>query len=129
MTGRSREVADVMERRKIDILCVQETLWKGNKARVIGSGFKLIYSETDERGRCGVGVVLSKEMKDNVVEVERISCRIMKVKLCCGGHILTVVSAYAPQVGCEEEVKIRFWRDMDEMITSIELEERLVIRR
>ena len=25
-TGRSREVADVMERRKVDILCVQETL-------------------------------------------------------------------------------------------------------
>lgn len=57
MTGRSREVADVMERRRIDILCVQETLWRGNKAREIGSGFKLIYSGTDERGRSGVGVV------------------------------------------------------------------------
>ena len=127
MTGRSREVADVMERRKIDVLCVQETLWKGNKAREIGSGYKLIYSGTDERGRCGVGVVLSKEMKDNVIEVERISCRVMKVKLCCGGHMLNIISAYAPQVGCEEEVKVRFWRDMDETITSVELEERLFI--
>ena len=33
MTGRSREVADVMKRRKINILCVQETRWRGNKAR------------------------------------------------------------------------------------------------
>ncbi|XP_066990470.1 craniofacial development protein 2-like [Macrobrachium rosenbergii] len=127
MTRRSREVADVMERRKIDILCVQETRWKGNKAREIGSGFKMLYSGTDERGRCGVKVVLSKKMKENVVDVERKSCRIMKVKLCCGGHILDVVSAYAPQVGCDEEVKNRFWREVDEMITSIEMEERLVI--
>ncbi|XP_066967820.1 craniofacial development protein 2-like [Macrobrachium rosenbergii] len=127
MTGRSREVADVTERRKIDILCVQETRWKGKKVREIGSGFKMLYSGTDERGRCGVGVVLSKEMKENVVEIERKSCKIVKVKLCCGGHILNAVSAYAPQVGCDEEGKNRFWREMDEMITSIEMEERLVI--
>ncbi|XP_066978928.1 craniofacial development protein 2-like [Macrobrachium rosenbergii] len=50
----------------------------------------------------------------------------MKVKLCCGGHILNVVSAYSPQGGCDE-VKNRFWREMDEMITSTEMEERLVI--
>lgn len=63
-------------------------------------------------------------MKKNVVEVERKSCSIMKVKLCCGGHILNVVSVYAPRVGCDEEVKNRFWR---EMVTLIETEERLVI--
>ena len=32
MTGKSREPADVMERRKVDVLCVQETQWKGEKA-------------------------------------------------------------------------------------------------
>ena len=33
MTGKRREVADLMERRGVDILCVQETRWKGGKAR------------------------------------------------------------------------------------------------
>ena len=75
----------------------------------------------------GVGVDLSREMKEIVVEVERISCRIMRVKLCSGGHMLNVISAYAPQMGCEEEVKLRFWRDLDETITSMELDERLII--
>ena len=70
MTGRSREVADVMDRRKVDILCVQETRWRGNKAKDIGSGYKLLYSGADERGRNGVGIVFSKEMKENVVGVE-----------------------------------------------------------
>ena len=33
MTGRGREVADLMERRKVGVLCVQETRWKGNAAK------------------------------------------------------------------------------------------------
>ncbi|KAK3545620.1 hypothetical protein QTP70_008239 [Hemibagrus guttatus] len=39
--GKGRELADMMERRKVDILCVQETRWKGSKARSIGAGFNL----------------------------------------------------------------------------------------
>ena len=41
MTGRGRELADMMERRNVDILCVQETRWKGSKARNIGGGCKI----------------------------------------------------------------------------------------
>ncbi|KAK3550531.1 hypothetical protein QTP70_000024 [Hemibagrus guttatus] len=56
-----------MERRKVDILCVQETRWKGSKARSIGAGFKLFYYGVDSK-RNGVGVVL-KEFVRNVLEV------------------------------------------------------------
>ncbi|KAK3556372.1 hypothetical protein QTP70_008008 [Hemibagrus guttatus] len=45
--GKGRELADMMERRKVDILCVQETRWKGSKARSIGAGFKLFYYGVD----------------------------------------------------------------------------------
>ena len=40
MTGKGRDVANMMEKRDIDNLCVQETRWKGSKARNIGGGFK-----------------------------------------------------------------------------------------
>ena len=33
MTKRGRELADMMEQRNVDILCLQETKWKGSKAR------------------------------------------------------------------------------------------------
>ena len=36
MTGKGRELAAMMVKRKVDILCVQETRWKGRKARNIG---------------------------------------------------------------------------------------------
>ena len=32
MTGRGRELVDLMERWKVGVLCIQETRWKGNKA-------------------------------------------------------------------------------------------------
>ena len=43
MIGKGREVADLMERRGVDILCVQETRWKEEKARCIGRGYKMWY--------------------------------------------------------------------------------------
>ncbi|KAK3570025.1 hypothetical protein QTP86_009185 [Hemibagrus guttatus] len=86
-----------MERRKVDILCVQETRWKGSKARSIGAGFKLFYYGVDSK-RNGVGVVLKEEFVRNVLEV-----------------------------GCELEEKERFWSELDEVMESIPTVERVVI--
>ncbi|KAI5627956.1 hypothetical protein C0J50_3222 [Silurus asotus] len=60
MTSKGREVADMMERRKVDMLCVQETKWKGSKDRNIGGGFKLFYHGVDGK-KNGVGVILKEE--------------------------------------------------------------------
>ncbi|KAK3530039.1 hypothetical protein QTP86_009958 [Hemibagrus guttatus] len=95
--GKGRELADMMERRKVDILCVQETRWKGSKARSIGAGFKLFYYGVDSK-RNGVGVVLKEEFVRNVLEV-----------------------------GCELEEKERFWSELDEVMESIPMGERVVI--
>ncbi|KAK3555645.1 hypothetical protein QTP86_025623 [Hemibagrus guttatus] len=126
MTGKGRELADVMERRKVDILCVQETRWKGSKARSIGAGFKLFYYGVDSK-RNGVGVVLKEEFVRNVLEVKRVSDRVMSLKLEIEGVMLNVVSGYAPQVGCELEEKERFWSELDEVMESIPTGERVVI--
>ncbi|KAK3560803.1 hypothetical protein QTP86_019503, partial [Hemibagrus guttatus] len=126
MTGKGRELADMMERRKVDILCVQETRWKGSKARSIGAGFKLFYYGVDSK-RNGVGVVLKEEFVRNVLEVKRVSDRVMSLKLEIEGVMVNVVSGYAPQVGCELEEKERFWSELDEVMESIPTGERVVI--
>ncbi|KAK3544873.1 hypothetical protein QTP86_027547 [Hemibagrus guttatus] len=115
-----------MERRKVDILCVQETRWKGSKARSIRAGFKLFYYGVDSK-RNGVGVVLKEEFVRNVLEVKRVSDRVMSLKLEIEGVMLNVVSGYAPQVGCELEEKERFWNELDEVMESIPTGERVVI--
>ncbi|KAK3561329.1 hypothetical protein QTP86_030628 [Hemibagrus guttatus] len=126
VTRKGRELADMMERRKVDILCVQETRWKGSKARSIGAGFKLFYYGVDSK-RNGVGVVLKEEFVRNVLEVKRVSDRVMSLKLKTEGVMLNVVSGYAPQVGCELEEKERFWSELDEVMESIPTGERVVI--
>ncbi|KAK3518782.1 hypothetical protein QTP70_012671 [Hemibagrus guttatus] len=123
---KGRELADMMERRKVDILCVQETRWKGSKARSIGAGFKLFYYGVDSK-RNGVGVVLKEEFVRNVLEVKRVSDRVMSLKLEIEGVMLNVVSGYAPQVGCELEEKERFWSELDEVMESIPTGERVVM--
>ncbi|KAK3534513.1 hypothetical protein QTP86_016589 [Hemibagrus guttatus] len=124
--GKGRELADMMERRKVDILCVQETRWKGSKARSIGAGFKPFYYGVDSK-RNGVGVILKEEFVRNVLEVKRVSDRVMSLKLEIEGVMLNVVSGYAPQVGCELEEKERFWSELDEVMESIPTGERVVI--
>ncbi|KAK3575628.1 hypothetical protein QTP86_031584 [Hemibagrus guttatus] len=126
LSGKGRELADMMERRKVDILCVQETRWKGSKARSIGAGFKLFYYGVDSK-RNGVGVDLKEEFVRNVLEVKRVSDRVMSLKLEIEGVMLNVVSGYAPQVGCELEEKERFWSELDEVMESIPTGERVVI--
>ncbi|MCJ8736396.1 hypothetical protein PDJAM_G00258050 [Pangasius djambal] len=94
--------------------------------KVLGAGFKLFYYGVDSK-RNGVGVVLKEEFGRNVLEVKRVSDRVMSLKLEIEGVMLNVVSGYAPQVGCEVEEKERFWSELDEVIESIPTGERVVI--
>ncbi|KAK3507843.1 hypothetical protein QTP70_001395 [Hemibagrus guttatus] len=77
--------------------------------------------------RNGVGVVLKEEFVRNVLEVKRVSDRVMSLKLEIEGVMLNVVSGYAPQVGCELEEKERFWGELDEVMESIPTGERVLI--
>ena len=127
MTGKGRELVDLMERRKIGVLCVQETRWKGNKARELGEGYKLFYSGANEEGRNGVGIVLSKELKESLIGVNRKSDRIMSLKLGLGATVVNIVCAYAPQTGCTEEEKDAFWEEMDQELRTIPGRERVIL--
>ena len=49
----------MMEPRNVDIPCLQETKWKGSKARNIGGGCKLFYNGADGR-RNVIGIVMWK---------------------------------------------------------------------
>ncbi|XP_065667643.1 uncharacterized protein LOC136087941 [Hydra vulgaris] len=126
MTGKGRELADEMERRKLDILSVQETRWKGSKASSIGGGFKLFHHGVD-RKRNGVGVILKEEFSKSVVEVKRVSDRVICAKLEINGVVMNAISAYAPQLGCDTEEKEEFWRELDEVILQVPIEERIIL--
>ncbi|KAK6754467.1 hypothetical protein RB195_013457 [Necator americanus] len=125
LTGRSRELADSLRKRRVDICCIQETRWKGSKARELDDDYKLIYHGTSNRN--GVGIILNESFRNSVTAVDRLSDRLMAVKVDKGKVELRVVSAYAPQAGCSEEEKASFWEDLEQYVQSLESEEILLI--
>ncbi|XP_019251356.1 PREDICTED: craniofacial development protein 2-like [Nicotiana attenuata] len=124
LTGKSIELAKILQRRKINIACVHETRWKGTRARNV-DGFKLWYSGS-AGGKNGVGILVDRDLRELVVEVRRVNDRLMSIKLVVGGTV-NVISAYTPQVGLNQEVKKKFWDDLDEMVRSIPHTEKLFI--
>jgi exonuclease III len=105
LTGKLRELVDTAIRRRVNILCVQETKWTGQKAKdVENSGFKLWYTGK-ERSRNGVGILIDKSLKNEVVAVRTQEDMIIMIKLIFGDLVLNVISAYAPQVSLSDDVK------------------------
>ena len=66
-------------------------------------------------------------MVEDVIEVKRASDRVMYLKLEVGGSMVNIVSAYAPQVGCEQEEKEEFWKTLDEVMAGLPQNERVFI--
>lgn len=88
-------------------------------------GYKFLYSGGDGK-RNGVGVVLDKELKKCVTDVKRINDRIIVVKMVWKKLILNIISVYAPQVGCDDLVKGKFWEDFDSILMNIPQSENVV---
>ena len=113
LTGKLRELADTFIRRRIQIACLQETKWVGEKAKEVDdTDFKLWYTGS-ERSRNGVGIMIDKSLRDGVVNIKRKGDRIIGVKLMVEDLILNVLSVYAPQIGSPISDKIQFWEDFE----------------
>ena len=90
------------------------------------TGFKLWYTGATP-GRNGVGILIDRSLKDGVVEVRRQDDRIILIRLVVGDSVLNVISAYAPQVGLSESIKMQFWEDLDSMVSTVPTSEKLFI--
>ena len=84
ITAKTRGLIDMMQRRKVDILCGHETRWKGRRAKSLGAGFKLCYHGEDGKRN---GVILKKEFVRNVLGVKTVSDGVMSLKLEIEGMI------------------------------------------
>ncbi|KAF3625101.1 hypothetical protein FXO37_31045 [Capsicum annuum] len=125
LQGKSIELVKVLKRWKSNIKCVKETKWVGIKARDV-DGYKLWYSGCDRR-RNGVGILVDEELREQVVEVKRVSDRLMTITLVVGGVSLHVCYVCVPQVGLAEEEKTRFWVALDEVVRSVSSSKKIVI--
>ena len=115
--GKKGETSETLKRRCVDICCLQEVRWKEQGAKMIGNGFKFLWS-----GGCkaenGVGIIIANWLIGTVLGVERFNDRVMKVNNIIGDVVWEVVSCYCPQAGRSVNEKEEFYELMDKVVTS-----------
>jgi hypothetical protein len=91
LTCKLRELAKTTTKRHVNTLCIQGTKLKGQKAKEDdNTGFKLWYAGATTKGN-GIGVLIDKSLKNDVIDVRRKEDRIILVKLIVGGLIFKLV--------------------------------------
>ncbi|ESO04143.1 hypothetical protein HELRODRAFT_92501 [Helobdella robusta] len=115
------EIAEMLERRRIDICCLQETRWKSNGVCHINSdkeNYKLFWND-QKTTKNGVGIFVKKLLVQEVLDIKRINSRLMWIKIRLEKQTMTIFSAYAPQTGESEEMKNDFWAAFSDTISTI----------
>ena len=80
-----------------------------------------------EKGIYGVGMLVADRWIEKVLDVKRVSERLMVVRVIVGRSVLNLISVYAPQTGWSREVKEEFLAIVGEVVSGIDSGERLLI--
>ena len=83
ISGKWEEISETLKRHCVEICCLQEVRWKGQGAKMIGNGFKFLWS-----GSCkaenSVGVIVANWLIGKAVGVKSFNDRVMKVNIVIG---------------------------------------------
>ena len=104
----------MLERRSVDVCCVQEVRWRGASVRFVEgrrARYKLFWIG-NSTGYGRVGIFIAEEWVDKVIDVKRVNDCIIVVKFLIGKRIVTAVSVYTPQCGLSEEEKDKFYDEL-----------------
>ena len=129
---RDSEVVETLSRRNVDLCGIQEHRWAGglaaNQTRLLkgrNTRYKFFWSGNSQ-GLGGAGILLAECWIEKVFEVQRISDRIILMRLILGKAVFTFLSVYAPQTGLPDSDKERFYDQLQSTIAKIPAAEMLI---
>ena len=129
---RTALVAKELSRYNIDIAALSETRFADEgQLKEIGSGYTFYWSgrKQEERREAGVGFAIKNTIINNLSGLPKghndrlMSLRLPLVK---DKHI-SIISAYAPTMTNPEDIKDKFYEDLDRLIQSISKDDKLLI--
>ena len=94
---------------------------KGKRTR-----YKLFWMGND-KGTGGVSIFLAEKWVDKMIDVNRVSNRIILLKLMVGETIFTTISVYAQQCGLSYEVKDEFYDRLIAVAGKVDEKDILVV--
>ena len=75
----------------------------------------------------GVGIMVAERWVDNVIEVRRVSGRLLILRVTIGKSVMNLVSAYAPQVNRDMEEKEAFLALLGKTLSGISGNEKVMV--
>ena len=96
------------------------------KSKIIGAR-DTCYPITETQRTEMVSALVSQKWRDNVLNTNRITDRIMALQLVIAKGKMNVLSVYTPQTGCTGEEKDNFWKKFDEVLQSIPANEKVIL--
>ena len=97
---------------------MQETRWKGTRLNSWQEAANCYVLVQMSKGEMEWGIVLSKDLKEDLISVSKRSDRVMSITLGVEEMVVNIICAYAPQVGCTEEEEETFWEQMDQELST-----------
>jgi Reverse transcriptase (RNA-dependent DNA polymerase)/Domain of unknown function (DUF6451) len=120
--GKLAEICREMDKVKLEILGLCETRWNQSGEHQTADGKLLLYSgmpEEDDDHVRGVGVLISRKLKDHLVEWLPVSERLMKARFKTKHRHFTIVQGYAPTEDATLEDKEAFYSSLDGLLTTV----------
>ena len=99
ISGRTKEECEEMRKLKVEVCCLREVKWSSQGARFFGvkrRRYKLWWCGNDNKTG-GVGILVKKELCENVVEVRKTCGRVMAIASVFAEEVVRIICAYAPQ--------------------------------
>ena len=116
----------------IEIAALSETRFAEiGEIKEVGAGYTFFWSgrKNEERREAGVGFAIKSDLVGKFTELPNgINDRLMTLRLPLSGNKLaTIVSAYAPTMTNPDEVKDKFYDDLDNIISATPRTDKLIL--
>ena len=129
---RTALVGRELGRYKVDIAALSETrLAEEGQLKEIGAGYTFFWSgrATDDRREAGVGFAVRNELVNKLSSLPQgINDRLMTMKLTLTGKKqATIISAYAPTMTNPDDIKGKFYDELNSLVAAVPKSEKLII--
>ena len=114
------QLAQNIDNYQLDLLGITETHMPSTGTEILDNGSLLIYSgRSDKIKRQGVGLALSKRIRNTLISYTPVSERIMSSRLHSRQINISVIVAYAPTEDADDTVKNDFYQQLSDTFDEL----------
>ena len=103
-----------MKRYRLNILGISETHYKGQRD-IVSNDIEMVYSG-EERCERGVAILFDKEAAERITGIEKISDRLMMVKVSAEPVDMVLIQVYMPTMKYEDEEVEQIYDQIEDII-------------